>query len=327
MFLTQFKQGLMPREFISGIIMLLMISIKYHGNLPLRLYDYRMQQGKHYFKKTRLGLIDFINCLPIVLPIKLGLIKVESEVILDEPSKLNHLFSRSQLDYGALSAFAFLQQSDSLMLLPSVSIASRGPVNSVLFFSKKSIEISCPAKIAVPLSSATSINAMRLMLAHSGHENIEIEAVPVPCLNDNIFDAALVIGDRALLVDQEWSAKYSRYDIGQWWFSTFNMPMVFGLFAARTEWVDDSAVEIGKEEIIKKLGMDLQNAAQAGLTEYFPLVLDEAVRRTGLDRDRLTRYYQNDLDFSWTKEHYSSLLKYEFLCRSQGMLEKKKVLA
>ncbi len=277
--------------------------------------------------KPRLGLINYINCLPVLLPILNGLIDLDAQLILGQPTELNSLFAASELEYGAMSAFAFLEQSRHLELIPTLAISSQKAVNSVLLFSKESIAKYPPVKICVPAGSATSSNAMLLMLLQSNKYRPHLTSIEEPILKGSDFDAALVIGDRALIVDEEWSKEYYRYDLAEWWQDNFNLPMVFGVFAARIDWLleEDSAQEHGS--MIEKLGAGLANAAELGLNDYFDYVLDEAEARTGLNRKRLKQYYKSDLDFSWSVKHQKAIEKYDFLCRQNGMLEDKKVLA
>ncbi len=277
--------------------------------------------------KPRLGLINYINCLPVVLPIIRGLIKLDAQVILGEPTKLNSLFANGELEYGAMSAFAFLEQSEQLQLIPTVSISSQGRVNSVLLFSREPIGEYPPAVIAVPSGSATSINAMLLMLSSFNKKRAMLKTVEKPDLEDNNLDAALVIGDRALLVDEAWSKKYHRYDLGQWWYEAFNLPMVFGVFAVRTSWFIAGESKINQQILIEQFSTDLAKAGDLGLNDHFDLVLDEAEARTGLGRNRLKQYYKSDLDFSWSAGHQLAMEKYELLCRQNGILADKKVLA
>jgi len=273
--------------------------------------------------KPRLGLINYINSLPIVLPILQNLVAVDADIIFGEPTKLNRLFAEGKLEFGAMSAFAFLEQSKDLQLIPTISISSQIAVSSVLLFSKKPIENSLPNKICIPTGSATSVNAMSLLLNEHGTKKPVLIISQKPDLENDDFDAALVIGDRALLVDESWSKKYNRYDLGQWWYETFNLPMVFGVFAAKTSWFNTN----NQENLLEQIGANLAKAAVLGLNEFFPLVLSEAERKTGLSRERLRQYFKRDLDFSWTTKHQESLNKYELLCIKNGILHDKKVLA
>ncbi len=269
-------------------------------------------------KQIRLGLINYVNSLPIVLPIMRDQVKVNAQVILAEPSELNALYAANQLDCGAMSAFAFLEQNN-LELIPGISISSQGAVGSVLFFSKKPIEKQPPLKISVPKASATSVNALLLLLAEQTKEKPVLITVDKPDLANTDVDAVLVIGDRALLVDESWSEKYYRYDLGQWWYDTFALPMVFAVFARR----------VPGNVRLDELGQGLINATKFGLSEFFTAVLDEAQARTRLNRNRLEHYFQSELNFGWSAKHKQALEKYESLCRHSGLLaaKDKKILA
>jgi chorismate dehydratase len=286
-----------------------------------------MNQRIHWQHKPRLGLINYINCLPVLLPITNGLVDLDAQVILGQPSRLNSLFAAGELEYGAMSAFAFLEQSKYLKLIPGLSISSQRAVASVLLFSKESIAKYPPLRICVPAGSATSINAMLLMLLQFGKCEPALVTAEEPDLNESNFDAALVIGDRALLVDEDWSNEYYRYDLGEWWRETFNLPMVFGVFAVRNDYLLANDGQPGMPSVIDKLAAGLVKAADLGLNDYFAAVLNEAALRTGLSRPRLERYYKRELDFSWSAKHQQAIDKYELLCRQNGMFEDKKVLA
>src|SRR5258707_999784 len=132
---------------------------------------------------------------------------------------------------------------------------------------------------------------MLLMLYGFNKQKVTLKTVEKPVLEDKNLDAVLVIGDRALLVDEAWSKQYHRYDLGQWWHDTFNLPMVFGVFAVRTDWFVANNSKTSEPALVEKLGAGLANAAKLGLNDYFTLVLNEAEARTGLARGRLEQYY------------------------------------
>ena len=281
--------------------------------------------------KPRLGLINYINCLPIVWPILNQIIKLNAQIILAEPAALNSLFAANNLEYGAMSAFAYLEQREYLGLIPTVSISSNKTVNSVLFFCKKPLDknLSLPLKIVVPSGSATSINAMLLMLADFSEIKPTLSVVDKPDLDlaASNTDGALIIGDWALIKDYEWSTKYYRYDLAQWWCQNFDLPMVFGVFAIRNSWLSEYQGESDKSLVIKQIGEDLARAARLGLNDCFKSVLNEAESRTGLKRTKLEQYYLSDLDFYWSDKHAEAIDKYEALCLAKGILKDKKVLA
>ncbi len=249
--------------------------------------------------RPRLGQINFVNCLPILLPLTSGAVAIEADITEETPANLNSGYSSGALDLGAMSSFYYLSNQANLVLLPGLSISTRKEVGSVLFFSKGAIENRC--KIVVPASSATSVALLRLYLQTVHSVQADIVAGQKPDLTESAIDAALVIGDRALTVDQEWSKSAERIDLGQWWSTTFKTPMVFGLWAARKDWM---AANINQFE---RLTAQLQEARDLGLGSLFDQVLDQSEKRTALSRKRLQRYFLEELDYSLADEHLKGL--------------------
>jgi chorismate dehydratase len=263
---------------------------------------------------ARVGQISFANCLPVTLPLERGLVPLNAKLTFAAPSVLNNMFQSQLLDAGAMSSFYYLSQADQLELLPDLSIACTGAVGSVLFFSKRDLRDLTGAKVIGSAQSATSINLLKVLLRTQLSINIELVADEQPDLDRADVDAALVIGDRALEVDEEWSKLYLRVDLGQWWAESQELPMVFGVWAASRQWAEerpDDFSHISEAHI---------QARDAGLSQYFPSVLEEAQRKTALPATRLEHYYRNELDFRLNAEHKRGLELYRKLCVACGLL-------
>ncbi len=305
-----------------------MIAIDYNEKLMLlSRTNQALSQSVIPGQMPRLGLINYINSLPFVLPIVQGHVKVNAQIFLKEPAGLNALYASQELELGMISLFSFLKLAN-LTLMPGISIASRGPVGSVLFFSKLTLDSQKPLRIAVPAASATAVNLLLLLLLeHTGQKPLLFVAEN-PDISNPAVDAALIIGDRALLVDEEWSKHYQRHDLGQWWHDTYKLPAVFAVFAARQIWHDESAETVRSANtnnghqhkyLGEQINASLISAASLGLTDYFPLVLNEAQSKTGLPVSRLMQYFNQELDYSLSAEHITAVKKYELLCRQYDL--------
>jgi len=262
--------------------------------------------------RPRLGQINFVNCLPILLPLTSGRIRIDAEITEDTPANLNSGYSSGELDLGAMSSFFYLSNEEDLVLLPGLSISTKAEVGSVLFFAKDQIENGC--RIVVPASSATSVALLKLYLAIVHCLKADIYTSAKPDLNEKIYDAALVIGDRALTVDAEWSQNAERVDLGQWWSTNFKVPMVFGVWAARKNWRE------GNLETFEHLSKELQTARDMGLGPLFNEVLDQAERRTALSRTRLQRYFLEELDYCLEEEHLAGLALFKEQLKKHSIL-------
>ncbi len=263
--------------------------------------------------RPRLGQINFVNCLPVLLPLTSGHVEVHADITEDTPANLNSGYSTGALDLGAMSSFYFLSNEKDLVLLPGISISTRAEVGSVLFFSKGPVKNGC--RIVVPASSATSVALLRLYLATVHSVEVEIVTGARPDLADNSIDAALVIGDRALTVDSLWAGEAERIDLGQWWSTNFSTPMVFGVWAARKDWFAANADQF------EHLAFQLRAARDMGLGPLFEQVLDQSQERTALTRKRLQRYFLNELDYSLADEHLKGLALFREQLKKHSLLD------
>lgn len=261
----------------------------------------------------RLGQISFINNLPVVLPIEQGLVDIAADTTYANPAELNDAYATGLLDIGAMSSFFYLQQKD-YALVETVSISSMREVGSVLFFCKERPQALNGATVAVPSSSATSINLLRVLLLERYGVSVDLVVEAKPDIEKTDYAGALVIGDQALHFDSTWSQSYQRVDLGEWWHRDTGLPMVFGVWAAVGSWKRDN--EGGFALISDALGQ----AAAMGLNEQFASVVKVAMERTGLNTDTLHRYYKHQLNYEMTRAHKEGLELYRRLCTKHGLL-------
>ncbi len=261
----------------------------------------------------RLGQISFINSLPVLIPIEAGHVNLSAQIVYASPTKLNCAYARGLLDLGAMSSFFFLD-NNAMELIPDLSISSDGPVGSVLFFSKVEPRNLNRARIAVPAASATSVNLLHILLREQFNVRPEFVVDENPNLDDDSIMAALLIGDRALIVDSDWSRRLWRADLGFWWRRQTGLPMVFGVWAARASWAS------ANQESLRQVTKALHNSTALGLSSLFPLVAAEAAARTGLPLQRMQRYYFEELNFKLTDRHMQALDLFRSLCLRYGLL-------
>jgi chorismate dehydratase len=263
--------------------------------------------------KTRFGQIAFANCLPILLPIERRHVELDAHIILESPARLNALLQEGKLDVASISSFYYLSRRD-LTLCPQISISCFGEVGSVLFFTKVDPgQLSC-STVVVSAQSATSTNLLKILFAEQYGFMPQIAADLRPDLDCPQYDAALVIGDRALEVDNQWSQQYSRIDLGAWWYQRYRLPMVFGVWAAPTAWAE------ANQATFAEVNHALRTAKLLGLTRRWKDTLYEAHRRTGLSLSRLEQYYKQELNFDFTDAHAEGLSMYQHLLHKHHLL-------
>jgi chorismate dehydratase len=266
--------------------------------------------GNH--EQARFGQINFINSLPLTIPLLAARSFGKVDFTLGTPAELNHQFFDGKLDLGAMSSFFFLE-SGCFSLVPNISIASKGAVGSVLFFANRPPQELRSEVLAITSDSATSVNLLKVLFAETYGFIPKCETVSCPEIDDE-HAGALVIGDRALHSDISWSKDLVRMDLGQWWFEKFQLPMVFGVWAARKTWVERN------QKSFESICPELRNLFDEGLHGRFEDVLAEAQKRTGLPKPRLEYYYRHELNFELSASHLQGLKLYRNLCIKHRLL-------
>jgi len=199
---------------------------------------------------VRLGIFSYLNIQPVYYQFhaspplhSLGRGSGgEIELVTGTPAQLNDALLSGLIDISNISAYAFGQHHDTLALLPELSIAANGPVESVLLFSwHERWQDLDGRRIALTNHSATAARLVRLLSAE--RYGIAPKYVTMPPDLDAMLtaaDAALLIGDIALVEGtlRRTVAGRSRpyiFDLGAEWRDWTGLPFVFGVWAARAD--------------------------------------------------------------------------------------------
>ena len=109
----------------------------------------------------RVGAVSFLNTKPLIQPI-LDNQFFNIDLTLDVPSKIADELRIGTLDVALIPIIEYFRCSDYL-ILPEISISSRGAVKSIRIFSRKPIS-ECQT-IALDTSSRTSRVLTQIVLA------------------------------------------------------------------------------------------------------------------------------------------------------------------
>ena len=182
------------------------------------------------------GRIRYTNDLPIYAAFDAGAIQYPGTLHADVPAKLNEMLVSGELDLSPISAFAYAQHADSLILLPDLCIGARDEVISVVLVSDIPPALLDGAEIAVTQESATGRNLLRILMErkYDVHPTYIEASDPLNLIQNRQARAALLIGDRAIdALLQE--PKDHVYDLGRLWHEWTGEQTVFALWAARRE--------------------------------------------------------------------------------------------
>lgn len=259
----------------------------------------------------RIGQVDFINCLPINLPVELKEINIAANIINAVPSELNKKILSKEIDIAPISSYAYITNKDKLEPIADLCIASNGPADSVLLFSKFPIEELDGAKIALTYASATSNKLLQIILKEFLKVNATFDTKNLT-LNDlsKNYPAALFIGDHALLEYSRMPRNIFIYDLGSLWKKFTGLPMVFGIWVARKEIVEQYP------DAIRLISSQLKRAKEIGLTSMFDKVVKKAQEKVLISKDFYSTYFQH-LTYDLTEEYKKGLELFETHCNKQ----------
>lgn len=175
-------------------------------------------------------------------------------------------------------------------------LASRVPIDQI-------------RSVALDTSSRTSAALIQIILGRFYGISASYKPVP-PKLDDMLEsnDAALIIGDPAMLIDR---SSLHVYDLAEEWRRHTALPFVFAFWAIRA----DSTLWLGAESKI-----DFLSARQEG-TAHIEELAGIYVERLGLPRDELLRYLTENISYDLDEEGLRGLRLYYELAAECGLIQ------
>ncbi len=214
-----------------------------------------------------------------------GRVKLDGEIISATPAELNWGLLAGEIDASAVSSFWYAEHSEDLTLLPDLSISSESGVRSVLLFSRKPIE-SLSSAVIYTTPKGRSTPALLRILCQKRYGFIpRLESGVKDLKSIGEDEAVLVIGDEALASTQRRDISNLQItDLAEEWRAWTGKPFVFAVWAVRREIVERYP------ESVASLHQTILESKKWGLA-HLDVVVEEAIRRTGLPRPVLEKYF------------------------------------
>jgi chorismate dehydratase len=197
---------------------------------------------------ARLGVIDYLNVRPVydaILRREPTSDNVAIQTVSGVPAEMNQALLDGTVDLSNVSSYAFGQHAAEWLLLPRLSVAAHGRVESVLLFSWQADWRALDGQtIALTDASATSVELVRLLCER--RYGIQPRYATMTADLDRMLGehaAALIIGDRALVErharrDVAGHGQPYCFDLAAEWQSWTGLPFVFAVWAARADRAD-----------------------------------------------------------------------------------------
>ncbi|MQA31474.1 MAG: hypothetical protein GEU82_16840 [Luteitalea sp.] len=266
--------------------------------------------------RVRLGAVGYLNARPLVYGLEHS---PRFDLRFDVPAHCAELLHGGATDLGLIPSIEYLRGTgagspdDGYAIVPDLAIASRGPVASVALFTRG--PVADVRSIAMDPSSRTSVALLRVLcrrvfrIAPSfEHRGPDIAAMLAHA------DAALIIGDAALLIDPAdtfrggaWSA-VEKIDLGAAWTEHTGLPFVYAFWAGLPDVLTPRDVT------------ELQQARNRGVGRsdeiaraYFALPDEQAIG---------ARYLRDNIRYSFGSEEQAALECFYRYAVEAGVVER-----
>jgi chorismate dehydratase len=187
-----------------------------------------------------------------------------------------------------------------LDFLPELGIACDGPVRSILLVARKPFrEI---RTLAVDSSSRTSVALVRILLAELYGCRPSLTSL-APYLDEMLVenDAALIIGDPALHLDPD-ALPYETLDLGATWVQWSGLPMVFAVWAGKSEFLTRDVAEAFIE-------------SHDWGREHLEEMVKQAAAERGFPKELAKEYFTRYITYRLTPKHLEGLALFRRLVR------------
>jgi chorismate dehydratase len=224
------------------------------------------------------------------------------------PRDLGREAEAGTVDMGLMASGDYLRLRDRFELLaPAMGVAARGPVQSVLLFSRRPPGSLAGALISVTPETSTSIRLLRLLLdTRRGLDGVRY----VRGLEPSQADALLMIGDRAMRMRRQRPEGFTHtLDLGDDWLEWTQLSFVYAVWAVRRAL--DPALKA-------ELGGFLESSLAAGLADLREVA--RAQTEPGWTVDE-TEAYLRRFHYRLGPEDLAGLDRFDALLRQHGLID------
>ena len=222
------------------------------------------------------------------------------------PRELGREAEAGTVDLGLMAAGDYLRLQDRFELLGPLGVAARGPVQSVLLFSRRPAAALAGALVSVTPETSTSIRLLRLLLdVRRGHQGVRY----VRGLEPAQADALLMIGDGAMRMRNHRPEGFTHtLDLGADWLEWTGLSFVYAVWAVRR-----SLDAVLKSE----LGEFLESSLAAGLVNLSEIARQQT--SPGWSHAEMEAYLRR-FHYRLGPEDLAGLERFETLLAEHGLI-------
>lgn len=259
--------------------------------------------------KPYIAASSYLNAAPLCYSFIRGEQKDRVRFLSDAaPARCSELLAEGYADAGLIPVIEY-QRIAGLKVVAGACVSSKDRVLSVVLASRVPIEN--VSSVALDTSSRTSAALIKIILGRFYSLNPGYRTAP-PEIDQMLADsdAALIIGDPAMLIDR---SRLHVYDLAEEWRKHTGLPFVFAFWAIR----QDSTECPG--------GVDFVEAKREGVA-HTDQIAQEYSESLGLPKSDLVKYLTENISYDLDGESLRGLRRYYELARDCGLIEEAREL-
>ncbi len=263
-------------------------------------------------KKLKFGFHDFINAQPLLIPLKEKQQQLGITMVTGSPASLAERLRAGELDLAMIPSIEYLKDSEQYRLLPGIAVASRGPVDTVLFASR--LPLKEVQSIALDVRSRTSAALLQVLFGEVFLPSVSLESAdPDPQAMLKTHDAALIIGDPAFGLRSAYP-NLQIYDLSEQWFEQTGKTFVHAVVAVR------NGIELDQEFLTT-----VQETKTEGLSRLESIAQTES-EKLGIAFETCLDYLSTKIIYDLGQEEMTGLQHFRDVCFEKGILDQKEAI-
>lgn len=252
--------------------------------------------------KITLGVVPYLNVQPLIWSLRDGDGAAHWEIVSARPRELAGRLRAGEFHAAMVPVFEYFSSDLAYTIVPGTSIATRGPVGSVMLYSESPLDE--VHTILLDPSSLTSVNLCRVLMAER-HGKITFEE-PTPDEQSRIplqGVARLLIGDPAIA--ERGKHRYE-YDLGALWHDLTGLPFVFAA------WLVHPSAET------MPLNAPLMRAREMGEANF--MVIAREAARFGTTHAFALEYFRKNMEYDLSENELAGLATYGKLLAKHNLI-------
>lgn len=264
--------------------------------------------------KPFIAASSYLNAAPLWYSFLYGEQKSHCTLVSDvAPVRCAQLLVENRADAALIPVIEYQRHRD-LLIAPGACVASKTQVYSVVLASR--VPLTDVRSVTLDTTSRTSAALVQIIFSHFYQLAPEYRTAP-PQLREMLetSDAALIIGDPAMMIDR--TGLYV-YDLAEEWRKHTGLPFVFAFWAIRPDAASAFSAASARR-------VDFRAARREGVAHAEDLATLYS-EQLGLPKSELVSYLTKNIHYDLDNESLSGLTLYYDLAHQCGLIDEARPL-